>query len=230
MLTEPTSFREALQMLSAKKIMPTDMTSRELMQLAAEVREASFFSAQTNADYYLNKILDLVTADVEGKLDRATFRLRAKEFLKEIGYEALPEERGTITDLASDARINLVAKMNVEAAQGYGQWRQGQDATIVDLWPAQELFRAESRKEPRDWQSRWVEHGGVLYAGRMIALKDDEIWTAISVFGLPYPPFDFGSGMWTRDISRDEAVELGVMTEDQTVEPQRRPFEMGMAA
>jgi hypothetical protein len=45
----------------------------------------------------------------------------------------------------------------------------------------------------------------------MIALKNDPIWTAISSFGLPYPPYDFNSGMWVRDVSREEAEDLGLI-------------------
>lgn len=42
-------------------------------------------------------------------------------------------------------------------------------------------------------------------------LVNAPVWTAISRFGRPYPPFDFGSGMGTRDVERDEAERLGVI-------------------
>jgi hypothetical protein len=41
-----------------------------------------------------------------------------------------------------------------------------------------------------------MQAGGQIFGGRMIALKSDPIWTAISAFGTPYPPFDYNSGMW----------------------------------
>ena len=61
----------------------------------------------------------------------------------------------------------------------------------------------------------WVfpEHAGgpgQIHGGRMIALKDDPVWLKISDFGHPHPPFAFGSGMDMVDISRVEAVELGL--------------------
>ena len=52
---------------------------------------------------------------------------------------------------------------------------------------------------------------------RLIARKDDEIWTRISRFGTPWPPFDFRSGMGVRDIRRDEAERLGVLKQDEMV-------------
>jgi hypothetical protein len=33
----------------------------------------------------------------------------------------------------------------------------------------------------------------------------------LSRFGKPWPPFDFGSGMGTEDLGRDEAEELGLI-------------------
>ena len=64
----------------------------------------------------------------------------------------------------------------------------------------------------------------------MIARKDSDIWTAISAFGLPYPPFDYNSGMDLQDIDRDEAVQLGVIESDDTIEPQERDFNEDMQA
>ena len=59
----------------------------------------------------------------------------------------------------------------------------------------------------------------------MIALKNDPIWTEISAFDLPYPPFDYNSGMWVRDISRSEAVDMGLMkADDDAPEPDKRGF------
>ena len=38
----------------------------------------------------------------------------------------------------------------------------------------------------------------------MVALKEDPVWTRISRFGQPWPPFDFNSGMGVEDVSHDE--------------------------
>ena len=58
------------------------------------------------------------------------------------------------------------------------------------------------------WQNRWKNAGGKFHGGRMIALKDDPVWTKLSAFGTPYPPFDWGSGMGVRDIDRKTAIDL----------------------
>jgi hypothetical protein len=104
-------------------------------------------------------------------------------------------------------------------------------------WPCQEFYRAEERKEPRDWPTRWEEVGGDFYPGdadypegRMIALKNDPIWEALSAFGLPYAPFDYNSGMDLRDIDREEAIELGILDEDETIEPEEMGLNEGLEA
>jgi hypothetical protein len=58
----------------------------------------------------------------------------------------------------------------------------------------------------------------------MIARKDDPIWTKISAFGTPYPPFDYNSGMWVEEIDREEAEALGVIKPSTVVQPQDRGF------
>lgn len=65
-------------------------------------------------------------------------------------------------------------------------------------------------KVPRKWERRWADAGGKFFDGRMIALKTDPIWIKISRFDRPYPPFDFGSGMGLRNITREESDALGL--------------------
>lgn len=55
--------------------------------------------------------------------------------------------------------------------------------------------------------------------GRMIALKDAEVWSAIGdpalfpdAIGVDHPPFAFESGMGWREILGSEARELGLTT------------------
>ena len=64
----------------------------------------------------------------------------------------------------------------------------------------------------------------------MIALKNDPIWTEISAFRNPYPPFDYNSGMGIRNVPRSEAIRLGVMTAEQKVRPEKRGFNQGLSA
>lgn len=227
----PVDYAEALASSRARAVLPTELTTREIAGIAPHLREQARFSAQTIYGSHLSKIGDVIDSilapqTIGGRvagMDWGTARLALKDSLRSLGYDA-GADAGRLTDLSSDARLNLVIRTGVEQAQGFGWWQQGQDPETLDLWPAQELFRAEGRKEPRDWPARWLANGGAFYDGRMIALKNDPIWVAISAFGLPYPPFDFGSGMDVRDVDREEAEAFGLISPHETVAPERREF------
>lgn len=225
--TEPVPFREALASREVRTVLPTELRTRLLDEIAPELRERAMFSAGVTSAEKLQDMDDLIGQLLEGKIDRATARTELKRRFGTLGAEV---DETDLTDLASDARLNLILDTNVAQAQGYGSWAQGQDEDILDQWPAQELFRAIQSRVPRDWTQRWADAGGRFFGGRMIALKDDPIWTEISRFGTPYPPFDFGSGMDVRDIIRDEALQLGLIDRDTRIEPQTRGFAEDLAA
>ena len=241
---DPIEFKEATQYQAVKELLPTVLSSKELMRLPVSIRERSFFAAKVMDARFLQKGANLCddilnphsvtradgTSAIEG-MSMSKARALLKEYQDSIGYTAPEGKAGTIEDLSSDARLNLIVKMNVGFAQGYGQWKQGQSPAVLDEFPCQELYRREDRIEPRDWPARWEEAGGEFYGDggdygpRMIARKDDPIWEDISAFGIPYPPFDFNSGMDVMDVSRDEAIELGVITEDEDgPDPEDRDF------
>ncbi len=228
LFSKPIPFKEAIESRKAKRILPTTAGSRELAELAPEIRERAMFSARTANAGYLAKMDRLLTemtspasrqAKGLGAIDPGTFRLQMREELAKLGYQPEEGKGGTLEDLGSDARLNLIVKMQTESAYGYGQHVRNQDPDLLDMWPCQELVRIESRKEEREWTERWVRAGGKLYDGRMVARKDDGIWTSISRFGTPYPPFDYNSGMGLRNIKRKEAENLGVIKRSDIIQP-----------
>lgn len=256
-------FREALRRNAVREALPTHLSTAELQQIDAGILRSSFFSARNTLTTWLNsakakieRILNPTTeqradrvtpenpdGNVTTGLDPATARMELRDLITSLGYQPDPEKRGTIEDMSSDQRINLVIKTNREIAQGYGHWMQGQDADVLDEWPASELFRAESRKDERDWSVRWLaaarESGdsdavsAYGSSGRMVALKDSPIWQALGdgaggfdsdALHNPYPPFAFNSGMDVMDVTRDDAMDLGLIDRDTVVVPQTQEF------
>ncbi|MEY4428817.1 MAG: hypothetical protein RLZZ182_1506, partial [Pseudomonadota bacterium] len=220
-------FVEAIVKHLSKVDAPSPRTAEQWSAIPRHIRERSFFSARVTNTAHLQELKDKINLILAPRteqnedgtyatrgIDVATARLELKQYLESIDYDP-GAKAGTIQDLSSDQRINLQLNQNVRSARGFGQFIQGTAPGAIDAFPAQELFRAEGREKPRDWETRWTEAGGQLFDGRMIALKADPIWEAISAFGVPYPPFDYGSGMWVRDIDRDEAVALGLIGEDE---------------
>ena len=231
LFSSPIPFAEALAYRKAQKILPTSAGSAELAKLGAEIRERALFSAKTANAGYLAKMDRMLTGMVspaarkaqgEMAIDVASFRLEMRAELAKLGYA--PDKPGSLQDLGSDARLNLIADMQLKQAHGYGQYVQSQQSDILDAFPCRELLRGHDRKEKRNWKERWVAKGGKLYSDRMIARKDDSIWTKISRFGTPYPPFDYNSGMVTEEVHRDEAEQLGVVKRSTIIKPDTRGF------
>jgi hypothetical protein len=241
--------------------MPTRLGTAELQRLDGDILRSSLFSARTTMRSYLEKIREQVrlmidpqpgvrtrddgTPITEG-INLADARVELRDVLRQLGYQPAPEERGTLRDLSSEARLDLVVRTNVEISQGYGQWVQGMDEDVLDAFPAQELYRAGSPKVARDWYRRWRVAAGVvgdtdalrILEGRgiMVARKDSPIWQALGDgLGLPaneasdalhnpYPPYAFNSQMDVRDVDRSTAVELGLVRMEERVEPQQQEF------
>ncbi len=252
-MTTALPFTEALKHLAAKGALPTSLDSAEIaQQLSAAVRRQSVFSARTTVESYLADIKATVESIVNPKqvlregvtqtvtegYTPATARAALREQLAKLGYTPEDGEEGTVKDLSSDVRLNLVVKTNTELAQGAGHYiRQNSDADVVDAYPALELTRYEQKQTPRDWESRWriaaqvagdANAARVLeFEGRMVALKSSGIWQALGdgagghddTLGNPFPPFAFNSGMWTDEVSRADAEDLGLITNDDVAQP-----------
>ena len=218
----------AEQILQGKEILPTTGSSAQLTQIPVEFRERAVFSAKTNNARHVQQIKDSIADVLSGETNIASARTKLKQSLSSINYQPDPAKRGGLQDLSSDTRLNLILKTNTTQARGHTYKMQGQEPGVIDVWPAQELFRAESRRERRQWGQIWNQAisslGSATSAIRvsdpfandgMIALKNDPIWKAISVFGTDYPPFDYGSGMRLRDVDYDTALDLGLIKEDE---------------
>lgn len=251
LFSSPVSFEEALASRRVKALMPTTASSYDLARLAPEIRERAIFSARTASARHLANINATVMRVLDPgyvydprtgekrpagpgeSVNEARARELLRDSLRSIGYspDQVGAAPGSLRDLGSERRLNLIVDMNVGMARGYGWWAQGQSAAVLDQWPAQELVRVESRVNPRgDWPERWVAAGGrISPGGRMVALKNDPVWTNLSRFGLPYPPFDYGSGMGVEDVDRDTAVSLGLIDEDTQIAPQDRGFNDDLA-
>ncbi len=219
--------KTAIEEFAAKTEVPSWARTADWQELPAAIRRRAFFSAALEDARALSAerkaVADLLQgASKDGKIyrrDTAITELQA--MMKARGLDTGAPD--ALTNPAAEARIKLVIDTNRAQAQGYARFKRSSSGGALLAFPAQELIRVRPSREPRDWRSRWSAAGGKLYNGRMIATKDDPVWVAISRFGTPYPPFDFNSGMGVKDISRREALALGIMAADW--QPDRDPVE-----
>ena len=206
----------AWEKILKKTLVASDIPSSEWNKIQSGVRDCAFFSSTVTEMNILDEAQKIAAEYAKGGRDLSALRIELEKFIKGTGYTPDPKVAGTIKDLTSKARLDAIIKTNVAKARGFIQYAEGMTPGAFAAFPAQEFTRIEHRNQPRTtWPQRWKNAGGKIYGGRMIAPKGDPVWTRLSIFGEPFPPFDWGSGMGVMDVSRKEALELGVMTEDE---------------
>jgi hypothetical protein len=235
----PTPLAEAVKEISGRTPIGSILRTREWAGMPLALRQEADFSAGVENVRVMQRIHDGLLELVSNARGEATgrragtgepgvFKMDRKKFIADIRDLAISEGlipvddalEGTLQDITSEARLDLIVRTRMEMAQGRAFHKRGQQKNILNAWPAKELIRIEARLKPRDWPTRWEEAGGELRDGRMVALKNDPIWIRISRFGQPYPPYDFNSGMGDREIDREEALSLGLLEADQELEPE----------
>ena len=149
--------------------------------MAPALREKCFFSARVNDAEVLGKMRELLGEAIDSSkrdsskalVSQDKFISEMKDFLRSRGYTMGGSK---LTDITSRRRLGLIYDMNIQEAREYARYVRGQDADALDMYPAQEFLRVESRRVPRT---------------------------------------DWPSGMGVEDIDREEAVELGLLPDDE---------------
>lgn len=218
----------AAEKILGKALAGSNLDTAGWSAIQAGLRDRAFFSSKVEDARILHEARRMCAEVADGKRAASEFRRDMRTLLSRMGH---PQGDGGLTDLYSQKRLDVLLDTNVRQARGYIQYREGCSEGALMAFPAQELVRVQAREKPRDWEERWVRAGGRFHGGRMIALKNDPIWTAISAFGTPWPPFDFNSGMGVEDIDFETAVELGLIQEDTPIpEPEEMNFNEGLEA
>ena len=205
----------AAEKILKKALIGSSLNSREWNLVQAGLRDRAFISSQVESMRILNAARRMVADRAGGQLSASEIRRDLRKVISSTGYRPPEGKEGTLQNLYSKRRLDTIIKTNVEQARGYVRHLDGMKPGAFAAFPGQELIRVRERKEKRDWATRWKNAGGRFYNGRMIALRDDPIWERISVFGNPFPPFDWGSGMGVRAVSRRDSIALGVVTDNE---------------
>ena len=218
------------EIIRIKDLLPTDLGSDEVReQVAADILRRSILSARMEDLRHLAVIRDVCADVVAGAINQATARERLLASLARMGHSPLDE--GGISNPASIKRLDLIIDTQRQMAASVANIAAETPATLEE-WPAVELTRFVGKSVPRaDWAERWNAAGeSVGWEGaakgvggfpdwRMVALKGSPIWQALGdgvggyrdTLGNPFPPFAYGSGLAWADVSRDEAIELGLI-------------------
>jgi hypothetical protein len=165
----------------------------------------------------LKEVIMEVTA---GEMDEATARWTLLETLRSLGYtpeggfptdapgRVPPAIKGTLQDLSSKRRLDLIIRTQVDLMRGAGMQIKGMTPSALAAFPCWELVRVYDVRVPRDWEARWKEVGGSFVIDgkfygpfeetpwemddprereklklRMIAPKGDAIWGELGSSG-----------------------------------------------
>lgn len=208
----------AAEKLLQKQLVTAGIDSAGWDVVNAGLKDRAFFSARIESVRFLReaqqKLGDLLAhaRNAEGAItSRAQL---VSDFMRTAREEGIATGTGGLSDPGSSKRAQVIVDTQAGLARNYTGYVTGSTRGARLAYPAQELIRLEPRDQPRDWRARWIAAGGQLYGTRMIALKDDPVWEKISRFGVPYPPFDYDSGMGVDLVSYEDAVALGVIQPD----------------
>lgn len=201
---------DALKVAQERGALPTRLGTAELRELGAELLARSVFSARASNVVFVDLLKNLIDELAAGTLSEGQVRTAIWEVLELLGYdverggfpgeELEPGIKGTLQDLASFRRVDLIVRTQRDLIQGAGEKLRGEDPDMLAEFPAWELVRNLDAMVPRDWPARWVIAGGKfpkrksgVGSGtespgdglglqvpatnkRMIALKGDPVW------------------------------------------------------
>lgn len=218
------------QLLASQALLPSELRTADWDALAitnpttqAWINERAFFMAAVSQASILDSFRRNALDYTSGKIGPQEARKRLRAALATLGYQPTPPLNGTIKDLSSTARMKVTLETNLAQARGWSQYRTAMQNTSR---PGFRLYRAGQAKAPRDWTTRWQQAWQSLTPqeqttatsgqdpANLCALKTSPIWSRISRFGTPYPPFDFNSHMRTRSLSAAECQQLGILPQD----------------
>lgn len=235
--TKPLTWFDGIRRIKQRGVMPTTLGTEDLRRISGDVKRWATFSAKVTKARALGEITDVVHELVRGvnaddeaarargekplQLSFQDAKLKIQQAFEKYGVKIDdPTKVDTIEDFQSDARLSLIVDTQEEIARGHGKYIADQDDALMRAYPAQELIRVSPSEIQRDWKDRWQKAGGQLVQGRMVALKNSSVWQELGstdlfddALGNPYPPFAFNSGMGVKDISRREAIRLGLTSE-----------------
>jgi hypothetical protein len=116
-------------------------------------------------------------------------------WLQQLRIEPIAEDRDTINDVFHRGRLRYVFKFNKKQRQDRNRYLLANEAEALEARPGLELIAAGGGAAVERLRERWVEAGGVMSDGRMIADPRDPVWLALSITENPWGPFDI-AGRW----------------------------------
>src|SRR5581483_3835937 len=159
--TDPVPLTDAVRIARDHGVLPTTLSSSQIAEWDDELKNLSVFSARTNHAGYLQEIKDTVQGLLKGEFNEATARMQLQQKLQELQYDPQlrgfpgleegipPAEPGSLRDLSSDKRTQLIVRTQMRQMANRGYREQGTTPGALRAFPAWELIRIYPRLVPR---------------------------------------------------------------------------------
>jgi hypothetical protein len=240
---DPSRIFDAARISGARTALALGLSTAQMRELGAGIMARSAWTARGTSMIFASKLKEVVDAMAAGDMDEATARVTLLETLRSLQYtpeggfpdappgSVPPAIKGTLQDLSSFRRLNLIVRTQIDLMTGAGDQYRGHTPDRLEAAPAWELIRVLPVGVARDWPGRWVTAGGkpipesfsktahqrMYESTGMIALKGDPVWGELGAsanfedsLDVDHPPFAFNSGMGWREVSRAKCKELGI--------------------
>lgn len=204
----PHTAEEVESLLEDETIQPDNFGYCEGMPDWRSVLEALVWSRRGLAQLVRPEIEEQMNLLLAAQINEATARAALRTALRQKGVDPLDGEVEA---------VETILHTNTDLKRRHDNYLKENSQVVLEMYPAVELKEWADLKFPRDWNAAWENAGGRRVEGRRVARVDDLVWTKLSDFGVPFPPFSFERWMETEIISRSEAVELGVLGEKDVV-------------
>lgn len=244
----PQSVIEALRQLQAQGRLPRGLSDPQLAQLA---RSLSKYGGEVS-ERLVQQILADWSDKIKSSQSLGT-PAQQRDVIADLGHFVSSEEvRNRIEfalkisqEVASGAGQYLNQNLSPEVLDEYPALefkrlfnrlvprglKRGPKGTIIPVpdenWPTR---WAAAGADCGD--DDWLDWEGDAQTGRGVALKSSGIWQSLGdgvggyddTLGNPFPPFAFNSGFMTLDVSRNEAIQLGLMGAGDKAKPAKINF------
>ena len=235
----PQSVIDALQKLQAQGKLPRGLSTEQLMQISRALQKY----AGDVSDRVVQKILADWKDKIQSAQSMSTPQTQRgviADLTQTVGdVDVADRIRFALKisqEVASGAGQYLNQNLSLEAVDEFPalEFRRMFDRTVprgFERGPKGALIPVPDDAWPARWSAAgaaagdedWLPWEGTPQTGRGMALKSSGIWQALGdgaggytdTLGNPFPPFAFNSGFMTLDVSRGEAVKLGLIEQNQ---------------
>jgi len=223
------SLTDIINALSARQVSPSWFQSREWATVDPAIRNRSFFSATISSAKVLTKMRNMLLDWQAGAVEEtpggiayketglAKFRENAAEFMIQEGLATEDDYAdGSIKNVISNARLQLIFNTNTEQAATFASWQvKMKDPFYINRYPAARFVRSPGAIIKR---LRHVEAEGTVRRWDDFAFWTFQNGNDIGGFDVPWGPYGFNSYMYQQPVNRAEAERLKLVQKGEMLQ------------